>query len=488
MNISRMHFIKPQHFLGLLIIIWSLSWSACSDPQNIGPAPVVETDQSEKLTIFFINDQHGELNNFSKIKHIVDGARDSLNVLLVCAGDMFSGNVIVDQYAEKGYPMIDVMNRTGFDVSVIGNHEFDYGQEFLKKRMAQAEFEWVCANLDVGETDLEQPDPFVTLNVGNLKVTILGLVETFGKPNAVIPATHPWRVLGLTFQRYLDVLGDYSDLKTETSADLLIALTHLGTESDRILASRIPELDLIIGGHSHEVINESVNGIPIVQSGANLQFLGRIDVKIDSQKVTDYHVKMIPLNSYPDKDESLKSVIDTYNEAPEFDEIVGFSNSFLNSTELGCFYTTALKDYLGTDCSFQNRGGIRAGIDQGEITKLEIYDMDPFNNNSVIFTMTVAEIKHFFQETRAGEHVTGITLQQDQDRLLIYDEAGREMQDQETITIGINDYIPAVYEDYFPLEKAQILDFTTAEAIINYLKTINNTLDYEGCNRYFDFQ
>lgn len=483
-----MHFIKIKQSLWLVIFVWILTWTGCHESQNEFFIPVVEAPKHESLTIFFINDQHGELNNFAKIKHIVDGARDSLNVLLVCAGDMFSGNVIVDQYTEKGYPMIDVMNRTGFDVSVVGNHEFDYGQDILKKRMEQAEFDWVCANLSVGQSGLPQPLPYVTLHVGDLKVTILGLVETFGKPGAVIPATHPWRVLGLDFQKYTDVLPAYENLKTETESDLFIALTHLGSESDRQLANKPLDLDLIIGGHSHEIINEKVNNIPIVQTGANLQYLGQINLEITEKEVTDYTVKMIPLNTYPYVDESLKSIIDSYNDAPEFEEIVGYNMTYLNSTELGCFYTTALKDYLGTDCSFQNRGGIRAGINAGAITKLEIYDMDPFNNNSVIFTMTVFDIKRFFEQTKAGEHVTGIQLVQAQNELLIYDETGREMQDQEIITIGINDYIPAVYEDYFPLEKAKIQEFTTAEAIIKYLKTIEDTLDYAGCNRYFDFQ
>ena len=399
--------MKPRNLLKItsFLLVISVSLWSCGDHKK---DEEIQPDLSENLTIFFVNDQHGQLDNFSKVKYIVDGARDSLNVLLVCAGDMFSGNPIVDQYSQKGYPMIDVMNKTGFDVSVIGNHEFDYGQANLALRMEQAEFQWVCANLNTSNTDLTQPDPYTTIAVDDLSITFLGLVETNGKPDDIIPSTHPWKVLGLEFQRYGDVVQDYADLKESESSDLLIALTHLGSYSDRNLANSSPFIDLIIGGHSHEVIDEEVNGIPIVQSGSYLNNLGRIDLKILNQEVIDYTVSFISLNNYEFKDQELSALIETYNNAPEFDEVVGYSTSHLTRDELGCFYTTALMEYLDTDCSFQNGGGIRSDIDQGDITTLEIYNMDPFNNQSVIFTMTVAEIKQFFQETGAGMHVSGL--------------------------------------------------------------------------------
>ena len=87
-------------------------------------------EASQNLTIFFVNDVHGQLGNFSKIKHIVDHERQETNVILACSGDVFSGNSVVNNFTEKGYPMIDVMNQTGFDVATTGNHEFDYWGSF----------------------------------------------------------------------------------------------------------------------------------------------------------------------------------------------------------------------------------------------------------------------------------------------------------------------------------------------------------------------
>src|SRR5210317_2517050 len=86
------------------------------------------------LTIFFVNDMHGQLDNFSKIKYIIDEEKKKSDVIVASGGDIFSGNPVVDNYSSKGYPIIDVMNRCGFDITVVGNHEYDYGEEILADR------------------------------------------------------------------------------------------------------------------------------------------------------------------------------------------------------------------------------------------------------------------------------------------------------------------------------------------------------------------
>lgn len=479
--------ISYKSSLSVLVFVLFLS---CNDEKEIQEEPVEdqeEIQEAKNLTIFFINDQHGQIDNFSKIKYLVDEEKTKTNVLLVCAGDIFSGNPIVDQYKEKGYPMIDVMNRVGFDICVLGNHEFDYGTEILKDRINQAEFEWVCANVDMLQSGVPQPNPYKTLQVGDLSITILGLVETNGKPNDIIPSTHPWRVSDLSFNRYYDILDQYSDLKKEEESDVYMALTHLGTGSDLSMAEEFPFFDLVIGGHSHQIVNEKINNTPVVQAGSYLSRLGKIELTIFEKEVTESSVSFINLDDINDEDEELASIISAYNDAPEFEKIVGYSDSYHTRNEIGCFYTTALKEYLDVDISFQNGGGIRADIDEGDITALELYNMDPFNNQSVVFTMTIREIKDFLTETGAGLHVSGITLEKTEQDLIIYDESGKELEDNTSMTIGLNDYIPAVYDSYFPLEDADIKELTTAETIIQYLETVNSTVSYDGCNQYFDY-
>lgn len=475
---------SPKGLFFMFALFFIACFISCAEKTPKQPGLLDE----QQLTIFFVNDMHGQLDNFAKIKHIVNAEKAVSNVLLVSGGDIFSGNPIVDQYSEKGYPIIDIMNKTGFDVSVVGNHEFDYGLSILNDRLSQAEFKWVCANLDTQSSGLTQPEAYTTVAIGNLSVTFLGLVETNGKPDDIIPSTHPWRVEGLSFQRFYDVVPQYQGLKNQENADLYVALTHLGSNADYFLANDHPYFDVIIGGHSNDLNQETVNGIPVLMAGNKLSHLGKIKLIIKDKEVFDYSITLIELDSYPDVDQELMDAIEVYNSSTEFAEVVGEASSYHGKNELGCFYTTALKEYMQVDFSFQNGGGIRADIDQGDITTLEIYNMDPFNNQSVVFTMTAAEIKDFFKSTGVGLHVTGITLQQQDDEIIIFDEGGNEINDSAVLTLGTNDYIPAVYDQHFSLTDADIKELTSAETLIQYLKTINSTVAFEGCNHYFRYQ
>lgn len=455
---------------------------------SCGPDSGFVTPEPEKadLTIFFVNDQHGRINNFSKVKAIVDNAKAEGNALLVSAGDIFAGNPIVDQYEEQGFPMIDIMNRTGFDVGVLGNHEFDFGEEVLKDRINQSQFPWILANVDASGSAVSQPDPFVTLTVGEFRVTFLGLVETNGKENDIIPSTHPLRVADLTFQKHQDVLSNYANLKSQENADVMVALTHLGSGADRELARTTSFVDLIIGGHSHELINERVNDIPIVQAGANLQLLGKIELQIEDQQVTDASVSMIDLNDVTESDEALEQTIAAYNDNPALATVVGQSEFNHQSWGLGCFYTTALKEYMEVDFTNQNLGGIRAGIDEGPITRFEIFAMDPFNNGSMAFTKSVAEFEAFFCEAGQRFLFTGIQVDESGGDVQIVDANGVPLADDTMLTMGVNDYLVAVYDDFFDVQQADIRDYTTAEAIIGYLQTINPSINFEGCVRVLE--
>ncbi len=107
--------------VSLLILILLVAFGCAKENKGeIIVDEIVEDEELKELTIFFVNDQHGQLDNFSKIKHIIDQEKLKTNVITACSGDIFSGNPVVDNYPEKGFPMIDIMNQVGFDISVLG--------------------------------------------------------------------------------------------------------------------------------------------------------------------------------------------------------------------------------------------------------------------------------------------------------------------------------------------------------------------------------
>ena len=474
----------------LLLLVIIFSTLGCSNEPSANL--IGETQTSKKLTIFFINDQHGQLDNFSKIKHIIDQEKLTTNVITACSGDMFSGNPIVDNYPQKGFPMIDIMNRVGFDISVLGNHEFDYGESILTDRINQANFDWVCANVDMGNSGVPEPSPYKTITIDDLKVTFLGLIETNGSDNITIPSTHPGRVKNITFERPENIISEYSNVKAQENSDLFIALTHLGYDSgqalgDTQIATQHPFFDLIIGGHSHQRIESVINDIPIFQSGSYLNYLGKIELTIKDKVIESMNYESINLNTYTEHDLDLKAIIDEYNDVPYFDEVIGSSLLFHDRPKVGCFYTDALRGILNVDVAIQNNGGIRSGLNEGDISRREIFEISPFNNGIIIYNMTIAEIKDFLIGSRSGFYFSGIQIEQGGNDILIRDLNGTIIPDETVLTLGTNDYIPAVHENYFP-STGSVQALTAAESLISYLETINSEVNYPNCSHYFRYQ
>lgn len=100
------------------------------------------------LVLLSTNDMHAKIRNFPRLAAAVEACRDTAQlVVLVDAGDRWTGNAYVDRAATPGMPMIALMNRLGYDVATLGNHEFDHGQAFLGRMIDSMDFEVVCANV-----------------------------------------------------------------------------------------------------------------------------------------------------------------------------------------------------------------------------------------------------------------------------------------------------------------------------------------------------
>ena len=132
-------------------------------------------------------------------------------------------------------------------------------------------------------------------------------------------------------------------------------------------------------------------------------------------------------------------------------------------------------------------GGIRNDLNEGDITKREIYSIDPFNNGSVTYTMTVEEIKNFLIGSHLGIYYSGVIIEQNGNTIDISNLNNQLLEDETSLTVGLNDYIPAVYDTYFT-QNPNNKPFTTAETIINYLGHTSNPINYTNISSYFKFQ
>ena len=126
---------------------------------------------------------HARIQNFPRLAAAVAACRDTLQqVVLVDAGDRWTGNAYVDKAPTPGMPVIALMNRLGYDVATLGNHEFDFGQAFLGRMIDSMAFEVVCANLRSDTCTFPQLPPYVVIERQGIRIGFVGVVTNYEGP------------------------------------------------------------------------------------------------------------------------------------------------------------------------------------------------------------------------------------------------------------------------------------------------------------------
>lgn len=447
---------------------------------------------TKEVIILHTNDMHAKIDNLGKLAYLADSLRSTHPyVFLVAAGDNFTGNPVVDMVADKGYPMIELMNMCGYNLSCFGNHEFDLGQETLNKRRAQATFPFISCNIESGTSVLVQPEPYYILKAGKTKIPVLGIIQ-LGENG--LPDSHPSRLGGVKFYDGITKAKEYTWLKKKYG--MMIALTHLGIESDVPLAQQMPELDLIIGGHSHTTMDKPLveNGVTIVQTGSSLKNVGKTTLYIHKKKIIDIKYELIPMASLKNAKPELVALINKYNDNEELSRVVGSAaKPFSNEVELGSMMTDAITNVIQTDFAFQNAGGVRIPtLPAGDIKLKDIYRIDPFGNQVVLFTMNANEIKSliknaFNREKSIDLYPSGMKYTVITDASGICTDVemfgidGNPVDNTKEYKVGVNSYIAASYKfDHRDAGSTHVN--TTAQTLIEYLGSVK-IVDYQGSNR-----
>ena len=432
-----------------------------------------------EVIILHLNDMHAKTDGFARLKYLADSLKRSHSyVYIVSAGDNFTGNPYVDMVADKGFPMIDLMNQTGFTLSCFGNHEFDLGQLFLEKRIEQAKFPFICANMNTGSSGMKQPLPYYVLTAGKLQIPVLGLIEI--NENS-IPDTHPSKVAGLSFSDPLKAAGEFVELKKKYGS--MLALTHLGVETDEKLAREYPQFDVIIGGHSHTILKQhlTIDGVMIVQAGSYQRFIGKLTLVFKGNIMVEKIDTLIAMESLTGSDPAIKSMTDRYDNNPEFEKVAGYAASAINGKQnLGALVTDAIAWAAKTDFAFQNKGGIRLqSLEKGEIKVKDIYRLDPFGNQVVVYKMSGKEIgsliiNSYKKEKEIDLIPSGMTyvIKKGENgkapELNMFDHSGNQIQQDKIYTVALNSYVSAAYV-FEHQDQGSTLELTTEDCLIRFL-------------------
>ncbi|MHB0912974.1 MAG: bifunctional metallophosphatase/5'-nucleotidase [Armatimonadota bacterium] len=227
------------------------------------------------LVVLHTNDLHGKLSDAAAERIAEEKAKGAL---LLDAGDAISsGNVY---YKPWGEPVLARMSDLGYDAMAMGNREFHFLSAGLRSKVKLARFPILSANLHGAGPTVSSHTYF---DIGGLQVALFGLsVRMIRKPTFASPY---W---------FSDPLEAAAELVPNLSADLVIAVTHIGLAADRELAASVPGIDLVVGGHTHAVLREPerVGETAIVQAGWWGHYLGRVEITLKPRSIRG---ELIPL-------------------------------------------------------------------------------------------------------------------------------------------------------------------------------------------------
>ncbi len=325
--------------------------------------------------------------------------KESPNTLFLFAGDTISPSV--ESITHKGSQMIDAWNALGLDYATFGNHEFDLGPAVLRERMSESRFKWIAAN--VIDTKTQKPfggaEAFVIREFDGVKVGIFGLV---------LPETKSTSRPGpeVDFLTPCDVAKQMVSTLHDRGAKVVVALTHLSMSEDKEVA-RCSDVDVIIGGHEHTLLESAAGGAPIFKMTADARELGRIDLNISrtSGELQSIDWKVIPVTADVKADPAFDTVTRKYASLIKTLSVpVGRTLVKLNAgsaanrnaeTNVGNFVTDSFRKATAADVGLMNGGSIRADavIGPGVLTRRDVLSILPFKNKVLKIQITGAVLR-----------------------------------------------------------------------------------------------
>ncbi len=396
------------------------------------------TARAETLTILHTNDFHSRIEPINKYDSTCSAEDDAEgkcfggsarlatairgqqaetnNWILVDGGDQFQGSLFYTYY--KGKAAAEMMNRLGYDAMTVGNHEFDDGPEVLRGFMDAVDFPVLMANAEVSaEPQLEDViRPSIVIERGGEKIGLIGLTPA---DTAELASPGP----NVTFSDPVEAVKREVGTLSADGVKRIIVLSHSGYLQDQALAASVDGIDVIVGGHSHTLLANDIDGaagpyptwVPspdgtptaIVQAGAYGRYLGRLDVTFDDEgMLTDAKGGPVLMDASVAEDPALKArIVDLARPLEEVRrKVVAETTAPIDGSrescraaecEMGNLVADAQLDRVknqGIQISIVNGGGLRASIDAGPVTMGEVLGVLPFQNTLSTFRLKGSDV------------------------------------------------------------------------------------------------
>lgn len=398
--------------------------------------------QTDTLVVIHINDTHSHLMPFgpktesgvpkiggmARAAHIIKQLRDAAGKsLLLHGGDLMVGDFMYTRF--RGVPEMQILKDLGFGAICVGNHEFDEGPDFLVQAYEDAglptpDFAILSADLDMSQDSALAAlvRPWVVKDYGTFKVGILGLT-----PPMTNDFSYPDPVHITDFVEAATAAVD----SLSGRADVILALSHLGVDDDQVLASQVPGIDVIVGAHSHTVIEQAIPVVNpesdttwIVQAGSHYRYVGTFKLVWNGSgaRFTGYH--LIPVNEAVPEDPEvaarIEALVDTLKADPRYGDVYGevlaqaavdversVGSGREKDTGIGNLITDALRAAAGADVAIDVHGYISEKLWAGPLTGADIfhiayYGLDPVTGHG----LNVVKVGLKGQDIRMGLEYT----------------------------------------------------------------------------------
>ena len=387
----------------------------------------------KEIVILSINDFHGALapagKNVGAVKLVdalkAEKAKNPEGTIIVSAGDNYQGSAMSNLL--YGEPVSAVFKEMGIELSAVGNHEFDWGIDRITKWAEDGGFTFVCTNIYDIRTDepVDWAEPFAIIEKMGIKVGFIGLAtpETAYKTKKVY-------VVNYEFRDPVETITEWVPKVKDAGADIIVALTHLGSFQDKegnitgeaADLCEVDGVDAVISAHTHQRVSGLVNGKPVVQAYKNGRSISKIIFVFDeNNQLVSAEPSLDNLYERPDTledDANTLAIYMKYDEelGPILGKILGRTtveldhDRYAGPSLLGEWTCEIMKDAAGVQIAMTNGGGLRVPIPAGEITAGILYEVMPFDNTLYSMKLSGADVKANIEHGIMNEDIGWIQI------------------------------------------------------------------------------
>ncbi|MFN2303644.1 MAG: bifunctional metallophosphatase/5'-nucleotidase [Anaerolineales bacterium] len=474
--------------------------------------------RTKKLTILHSNDMHGDfyaevsgekgelIGGLSLLSGYINTVRkEEENVLYVIAGDMLQGSIIDTEY--RGISTMSIMNYLAPDVVTLGNHEFDYGLPHLLFLEKVANFPIVNANLYIRQYNKRLMIPYQIIRIAGLDVLFIGIIT-----ESVIQTIRSDREISsfISLEEASVEVGKITNAYKNDDIDLTVLLTHIGFDADCELAQLLDPnwgVDIIIGGHSHTILEqpEQVNGILITQAGVGTNQIGRFDLTVndDTNSIEGYEWSLIPIvegSIIPDQ--NIKNYIDSYKDVVDakYNSIICKLSTKLThpcrveETALGDLFADALAEWGEIDVMLLGSGSIRSSSLGPLVTLGDFLACFPFNDTLTRYTVKGKTLWRMFNHWMRTENraCVGECYQVNSDVRALYNETtksltglwvkGQPVDEEELYTVGLQSFhaknsqenLDVTMEELLQAGRSRVVATSVQDLVLEFLREHQN--------------